>query len=84
MVLENAPQEELDTVLAFCKSLGLPTCLKDLGVTDMSKERLMPVAERACAEGESIHNMPFPVTKCDVYAAILAADRLGGSGGEAR
>ncbi|MEK3673817.1 MULTISPECIES: glycerol dehydrogenase [Paenibacillus] len=84
MVLENAPQEELDTVLGFCKSLGLPTCLKDLGVTDISEARLMPVAERACAEGESIHNMPFPVTKYDVYAAILAADRLGGSGGEAR
>lgn len=51
MVLENAPQEELDTVLGFCKSLGLPTCLKDLGVTDISEARLMPVAERACAEG---------------------------------
>ena len=77
LVLENAPKEELDTVIAYLKSVGLPTCLKDVGITEPTKEKLMLVAEASCAPGETIHNMPFPVTPEDVYAAILVADKLG-------
>ncbi|SHH15954.1 glycerol dehydrogenase [Clostridium grantii] len=78
LVLENAASEELNLVLDYCKSVGLPTCLKDLGITEVTSEKIMAVAEAATAEGETIHNMPFPVTAEDVYAAILAADQLGG------
>lgn len=77
LVLENAPAEELNTVIAYCKSVGLPTCLKNLGIVDVTREKMMRVAEAACAPGETIHNMPFPVTPEKVYAAILVADRLG-------
>jgi len=77
LVLENASSEELKTVIGFCKSVGLPTCLKDLGVTEVTREKIMAVAKTSCAEGESIYNMPFTVTVDSVYAAILAADRLG-------
>lgn len=79
LVLENAPAEELRTVISFCKSIGLPTCLKDLGIVDVTKEKIMAVAKAATAAGESIHNMPFPVSAEDVYAAVLAADRIGGA-----
>lgn len=77
LVLENAPAEELKTVIGFCKSVGLPTCLKDLGVTEVTKDKIMAVAKAATIPEESIHNMPFPVTAEDVYAAVLAADKLG-------
>ncbi len=77
LVLENAPAEELNTVIAYCKSVGLPTCLADLGVRNATPERIMKVAEGATAEGETIHNMPFPVTADMVASAIFAADRLG-------
>ena len=77
LVLENALQEELDDVLTYCHSVGLPTCFRDLGVTEVSPERLMNVARLATAEGETIHNMPFPVSPETVYAALLTADRLG-------
>lgn len=77
LVLENTSTEELNTVIHYCKSVGLPTCLKDLGIVEVTREKMMAVAEAATAEGETIHNMPFPVTAADVYAAILAADRLG-------
>lgn len=78
LILENADKAELDTVVSYCKSVGLPTCLKDLGVTEVCKDRIMDVATAACAEGETIHNMPFAVTPDDVYAAIMAADIIGG------
>ena len=35
------------------------------------------VAEAACAETDTLHNMPFEVTPESVYAAILTADALG-------
>lgn len=77
LVLENAPQEELDRTIKYCQSVGLPTCLADLSVTEVTPEKIMKVAIGATAEGETIHNMPFPVTADMVCAAILAADKLG-------
>ncbi len=76
LVLENAPQEEIDEVLSFCEMVGLPMCLADLGVKDIG-DRLMAVAEKACIPEESIHNMPFPITAEGVAAAIIVADKMG-------
>ncbi|MFA0084645.1 glycerol dehydrogenase [Vibrio sp. 10N.261.51.F12] len=77
LVLENAPMEEIQTVLTFCREVGLPTNLFDMGVKEINKEKLFEVAEGATAEGETIHNMPFPVTADSVFAAILTAHQLG-------
>lgn len=77
LVLENAAIEEIEEVINFCRSVGLPTCLADMGVKEVTKEKLMPVAEASCAEGETIHNMPFEVTAEAVLAALLTADKLG-------
>ena len=77
LVLENAPMEEITEVISFCRSVGLPTTLADMGVKEVTREKLVPVAEAACAEGETIHNMPFVVTPEAVLAALLTADKLG-------
>lgn len=77
LVLENAPTEEIEEVLEFCTSVGLPVCLKDIGVTDISAEDLRKVARKACLPEESIYGMPFPITEEGVAAAILSADALG-------
>ncbi|MFD1177935.1 glycerol dehydrogenase [Paenibacillus puldeungensis] len=77
LVLENAPTEELNQVLDFCLEVGLPVCLKDIGVDSITKEELLEVAEKACIPEESIHAMPFPVTVEGVAAAIAAADKIG-------
>ncbi|OCN01953.1 glycerol dehydrogenase [Clostridium sp. W14A] len=75
LVLEDAPMEEIEEVMDFCVSVGLPVTLKEVGVTDPS--RVMIAAEKACASGESIHNMLGDVTPEQLYAAVLAADALG-------
>lgn len=77
LVLENAQQAEIDQVLSFCHSVGLPVCLADIGVASISPEELMEVARKACIPEESIHSMPFPVTTEAVAAAIAVADKLG-------
>lgn len=78
LFLENAPMDEIDEVLFFCKNIGLPTSLQDLGINSIEREKLLEVAKLACAPGETIHNMPFEVTPEKVLAAILAADNYGG------
>ncbi len=77
LVLENAPMEEIQEVLAFCKSVGLPTNLHMMGVKELNMDKLREVAAVSCAEGETIHNMPFKVTTESVLSAILTAHKLG-------
>lgn len=77
LVLENAPEEELNEVMDFCEKVGLPICLADIGVDSISREELLLVAKKSCAEGESIYSMPFPVTEEAVAAAIITTDALG-------
>ncbi|BDF57558.1 glycerol dehydrogenase [Christensenellaceae bacterium] len=79
LVLENAEEETIIEVLDFCRSLGLPVCLADLGVEELDDERLMRVATHACSDLETMDNMPFEVRPSDVAAAIRAADIIGGT-----
>lgn len=77
LVLAGTPEEEVSEVIRFCRSLGLPTTLEQIGVKNPTKETMMEVARASCAEGETIHNMPVTVTPEDVCAAIFIADKLG-------
>lgn len=77
LVLENAPSEEIEEVLNFANSIGLPVCLEDIGVKEISDEQVTQVAEKACIPEESIHSMPFPIDIESVKSAILVADAIG-------
>ena len=77
LVLENVSEEELQDILDWMITVGLPVTLAELGITDTSREHLMPVAEAACAEGDTLHNMPCEINPEIVYNAILAADAYG-------
>ncbi|MFB2830722.1 glycerol dehydrogenase [Aeromonas jandaei] len=77
LVLENAPLDEINEVIGFCRSVGLPTCFADMGVKDINMTKLWAVAEAACMEGETMHNMPVPIQAEDVLCAMLTADQLG-------
>lgn len=79
LVLENAPMEEIEEVLEFCLSIGLPVCLEDIGVSHITEEELIQVAEKACIPEESIYAMPFPITVEQVAAAVKTADAIGSS-----
>ena len=77
LVLENEDSDTLGHIIGFCIELGLPVTLGQLGVMQITEEKIMKVAEAAAADSDTLHNMPFTVTAKDVYAAIMAADRLG-------
>jgi len=77
LLLEEAPMNEIQTIIEFNRSVGLPICLLDLGIADRNRDQIMAIAEKACAPGSTIHNMPFEVCAEDVFNAILAADTMG-------
>jgi glycerol dehydrogenase len=77
MVLEGRASKDVDQVLNFCLSVGLPVCLEDLGLYGPSNDDLRKVAAATTAAGETIHSTWFPVTAEMVESAIRAADALG-------
>ena len=77
LVLEGQPRLVLRRVLGFATEVGLPITLAEIGLTELPREQLQRIADRATAEGETIHNEPFGVQPDMVADAILAADAIG-------
>jgi len=77
LVLEGQPRSVLEQVLHFATAVGLPVTLAEIGLTDLPPALLQQVANRATAQGETIHNEPFEVRPDMVADAIRAADALG-------
>src|SRR5262249_44794603 len=77
LVLEGQPQTVVAPVLGFAVEVGLPITLAEMGLKELPKELLQQVANRATANGETIHNEPFEVRPDMVADAILAADAMG-------
>ena len=77
LILEKAPAEEFDQVFDFCKAVGLPTKLADLGIYEVIDDEIKAVAAAACVRTQSTKNLPFPVSEEDVVAAIYKVDEIG-------
>lgn len=74
LVLEGAPAEEIEDFVVFTTKVGLPNTLTEIGLTVDDRDVLLAVAEAATVEGETIHNMPFPVTPELVVDALVAIE----------
>jgi glycerol dehydrogenase len=75
--LTDASPGESEEVFSFCEEAGLPTTLADIGLANTGRDRLMKVAEKACAATEAIHHEAGAITAEKVLNAIIAADALG-------
>jgi glycerol dehydrogenase len=75
LFLWPASEDERRRVFRFCRAVGLPTRLADIHVDVDDTAALTTVAQRACREGEIIHNEPYPVDAGMVVAALKAMDR---------
>lgn len=76
LVLEDRPLKEIREIIAFCRAVGLPVTLKELGIDRVGDEKLMEAAKASCADNDTMGNMPFEVTPMDVFAAMKTADAL--------
>lgn len=79
LVLEGAPADEIEDFVVFTTKVGLPNTLTEIGLTVDDRDVLRAVAEAATVEGETIHNMPFPVTPELVVDALVAIEGIARS-----
>lgn len=77
LVLENYPRDDFQRVFRFCKAVGLPVTLGQLGISDCSSRNLMRAVEVACVQGAATHNSCFEINPELVLGAILGANALG-------
>ncbi|WP_421708792.1 glycerol dehydrogenase [Algihabitans sp.] len=77
LFLTDQPAERVEEIYDFCLDVGLPVTLAEIGLEGVSDERLMQVAEAACAPGETIHHEPHEVKPETVFWALKAADAEG-------
>ncbi len=77
LVLEGQPRSVVESVLGFATQVGLPVTLAQIGLTELPRDVLQQIADRATAPGETIHHEPFEVRPALVADAVLAADALG-------
>lgn len=77
LFLTDKPIDLIDEVYGFCRSIGLPVTLAEIGLKDVTDEDLYKVAKAATKEGETIHNEPMPVDADKVFAALKMADQYG-------
>lgn len=75
--LTDAPPAEMETVYAFCEKIGLPTTFCEIGIKEVTREKLMAVAEKACVPTEAIHHEAGEITPVKVFHAMIAADAMG-------
>ena len=71
LMLENSPMEEMEQTLKYYEEVGLPTTLQEIGIMEVTEEKMRLVAARSTRPQSVIHNMPFPVTEDMVFEALM-------------
>lgn len=77
LVVEGRASDEIEQVGDFCRSVGLPTTLAELGIVDPTDDEILRIATRTVADGETAHHEPFDVTADLIRDGVLAADEIG-------
>ena len=78
LVAENRPWEEIEQLIAFNASVGLPVTLEEIGLVEDVEAKLKKIMPIAFVAGNAHSTcMPLGVTEDSLYSAILVADELG-------
>lgn len=77
LFLAGRPDALIEEVYTFCKSVGLPVTLAEIGVINPTEAELYLVAGASCATGESIWHEPSSISPDRVVACLKMADERG-------
>lgn len=77
LILENAPEEELRTVMDYYRRVGLPTTLARIGIAEPTETKLYKVARRALERPKPLTNHAFPLAEDMIVDALKTVDSLG-------
>jgi len=76
LVMENEDKAELEKIVKFLKSVGLPITLKQLNV-EPTPENIRIITGRVVDGNSGVEAEPFLITEELVYNAIVTADAIG-------
>jgi glycerol dehydrogenase len=76
LALEERSDDFIIDLLAFYRSIGLPSSLRMLGLQQVCDHHLKIVSEFACRPGSRMHNMSFPITADMAVSALQRAEKL--------
>ena len=74
LMLEGRPLAEIAATARFCRALGLPTTLDDLGIGGIGTSELDRVAAAALQPGSATYNVAVPLSVTILRDAIVALD----------
>jgi len=74
---EDMDADEMYAIVDFLIDIGLPVTFADLGLEDVTRDRLQFIGDICGGEGSYCVNHPFEVTADDIIDAMIAADALG-------
>lgn len=77
LVLEKAPEQEWNTILDYIQKVGLPSCLADLGITEIHETEIYQVAQAATVPTQFTKNVRANITADEVYEAIMKVNVAG-------
>ena len=78
LFLDARPQPLIDEVYAFCRSVGLPTTLAQIGLEGVTDRELDAAIHPVFDNKQSyLHNVRFDLTPEGIIEAIRMADALG-------
>lgn len=75
--LTNANPQEINEVYSFCRQVGLPTKLEDIGLRDYSHSDIELVAKKTLELGKFIHHEAGVITEQKIFDSIIIADAYG-------
>lgn len=77
LILEDQDPDLIREVFTFCKNVGLPTTLEEIGLTEKDEDKLKQAAAVAADPAGHTKNEPFKVTPEMVYQAMLKVNEIG-------
>lgn len=80
LCLEQRPADFLADMVAFYQAVGLPTSLKDLGLSGDVQGAIQTIAQRSIAEAPYLRQFVGAVTEENLIAALAKADQLARAG----
>ena len=70
MILEGRKEEEIETVRAFCRKVGLPVSLADLGLEHIEEEKLLEAAKKSLSQEETMKNLGLQLTPEEIVKVM--------------
>ena len=77
LIYQKADSDRLKRHLDFCRTVGIPVSLRELGLDTVSKKQWMEAVRNTVLKSGTIHTLPFHVTPKEMIECILAVTNMG-------